>query len=56
VQNVNAFGSRLCDWLRRFKGAATKNLANYIGWFSTLYRFLGFSPEPTALLALAVRL
>jgi len=56
VQNVNAFGSRLRGWLRRFKGVATKYLANYLGWFRTLDRFPGFGPEPASLLALAVRL
>jgi hypothetical protein len=55
VQNVNAFGSRLRGWLRRFKGVATKYLANYLGWFRALDRSPGFSPEPASMLALAVR-
>jgi len=55
VQNVNAFGSRLRDWMRRFKGVATKYLANYLGWFRTLDRSPGFAPNPASLLALAVR-
>lgn len=55
VQNVNAFGSRLRGWLRRFKGVATKYLANYLGWFRTLDRSPGFTPEPASLQALAVR-
>ena len=55
VQNVNAFGSRLRDWLRRFKGVATKYLDSYLGWFRTLDRSPGFAPHPASLLALAVR-
>ena len=55
VQNVNAFGSRLRQWMLRFKGVATKYLANYLGWFRTLDRSPGFAPEPPSLLAAAVR-
>ena len=55
VQNVNAFGSRLREWMRRFKGIATKYLDSYLGWFRTLDRSPGFSPYPASLLALAVR-
>lgn len=32
VQNVNAYGSRLKEWMIRFHGVATHNLANYLGW------------------------
>lgn len=55
VQNVNAFGSRLRDWLRRFKGVATKYLDSYLGWFRTLDRSPSFAPHPASLLALAAR-
>lgn len=55
VQNVNAFGSRLRSWMIRFKGVATKYLANYLGWFRALDRSPGFSPDPAQLLALAIR-
>ena len=55
VQNVNAFGSRLRSWLIRFKGVATKYLANYLGWFRTLDRSPAFSRDPAQLLAMAVR-
>lgn len=55
VQNVNAFGSRLRNWMIRFKGVATKYLANYLGWFRALDRSPGFNPEPAQLLALAAR-
>lgn len=32
VQNVNAYGSRLKEWMRRFHGVATRYLGNYLGW------------------------
>lgn len=32
VQNVNAYDSRLKDWMRQFHGVATRHLANYLGW------------------------
>lgn len=55
VQNVNAFGSRLRNWMIRFKGVATKYLASYLGWFRALDRSPAFSPSPAQLLALAIR-
>ena len=55
VQNVNAFTSRLRTWMIRFKGVATKYLANYLGWFRVLDRSPRFSPDPAQVLALAVR-
>jgi hypothetical protein len=32
VQNVNAYHSRLKQWLRRFHGVASRYLPNYLGW------------------------
>ena len=32
VQNVNAYDSRLKEWMHRFHGVATCYLANYLGW------------------------
>jgi transposase-like protein len=32
IQNVNAYDSRLKEWMRRFHGVATRYLANYLGW------------------------
>src|SRR3984957_7171653 len=32
INNVNAYHSRLKQWLSRFNGLATKNLPNYLGW------------------------
>ena len=36
VQNVNAYHSRLKQWLHRFHGVATGYLDNYLGWFRAL--------------------
>lgn len=32
IQNVNAYISRLKQWMVRFKGVATRYLASYLGW------------------------
>jgi transposase-like protein len=32
IQNVNAYDSRLKEWMRRFHGVATSYLKNYLGW------------------------
>jgi len=32
INNVNAYHSRLKEWLRRFHGVATRNLPSYLGW------------------------
>lgn len=32
IQNVNAYDSRLKNWMRRFHGVATKYLQDYLGW------------------------
>jgi transposase-like protein len=32
VQNVNAYHSRLKNWMRRFNGVATEHLPSYLGW------------------------
>ena len=32
LNNVNAYHSRLKQWLNRFNGVATKNLPSYLGW------------------------
>ncbi len=42
INNVNAYHSRLKEWLRRFHGVATTNLPNYLGW----RRALETSAEP----------
>jgi len=39
IQNVNAYDSRLKQWMRRFHGVATKYLENYLGWHRWLERY-----------------
>ncbi len=39
IQNVNAYDSRLKEWMRRFHGVATKYLHNYLGWRRMLERY-----------------
>lgn len=54
IQNVNAFDSRLKNWIRRFHGVATKYLDSYLGWFRTLDRSSSTDLQPASLLALAL--
>ena len=54
VQNVNSYHARLKEWMRRFKGVATKYLAAYLGWFRALDRSPAGSPKPAQWLAMAV--
>lgn len=56
VQNVNAYDSRLKDWIRRFHGIATRYLDSYLGWFRAIDRTRGAGLNPPSLLALAVRI
>ena len=53
IQNVNAFDSRLKNWMRRFHGVATKYLDSYLGWFRTLDRSAATGLIPASLLVLA---
>ena len=39
IQNVNAYDSRLKQWLLRFHGVATAYLESYLGWRRMLERF-----------------
>jgi len=39
IQNVNAYHSRLKQWMARFHGVATKYLMNYLGWRRMLERY-----------------
>jgi len=54
VQNVNAYHSRLKDWMRRFKGVATRYLDSYLGWFRAIERSRDGDLKPTQWLAMAV--
>lgn len=56
VQNVNAYDSRLKDWIRRFRGVATRYLDSYLGWFRAIDRTRGTGLNPSAMLASAVRI
>jgi hypothetical protein len=53
LNNVNAYHSRLKEWLRRFHGVATKNLPNYLGWRRTLEAF-GSDASATAMILGAI--
>jgi transposase-like protein len=54
IQNVNAYDSRLKNWMRRFNGVATKYLDSYLGWFRTLDRSTNTGLPPASLLGLAL--
>ena len=45
INNVNAYHSRLKQWLNRFNGVATKNLPSYLGWRRALEAW-GQQPRP----------
>lgn len=49
IQNVNAYDSRLKQWMAGFHGVATRYLENYLGWHRMLDRF-GQSITPTVCL------
>lgn len=55
VQNVNAYDSRLKEWMRRFHGIATRYLANYLGWRRMIDPTHGsLSPQAVMLAALGM--
>jgi len=54
VQNANSYHSRLKDWMRRFKGVATKYLDSYLGWFRTIERSPATDAKSAQWLAMAV--
>lgn len=53
VQNVNAYDSRLKEWIRRFHGVATCHLANYLGWRRLIERTHN-APSPRDVLLAAL--
>ena len=53
IQNVNAYDSRLKQWMGRFHGVATKYLESYLGWRRMLERYRP-SISPTACLCEAL--
>lgn len=53
VQNVNAYDSRLKEWMHRFHGVATRYLANYLGWRRLIERSHN-APQPRTVLLAAM--
>ena len=46
IQHVNAYDSRLKNWMRRFHGVATRYLDQYLGWRRLLERYReGLTPQ-----------
>jgi len=54
VQNVNSYHSRLKDWIRHFRGVATKYLTTYLGWFRAIDRSPAHGLKPAQWLAMAL--
>jgi len=54
VQNVNAYHSRLRQWIERFHGVATHYLPNYLGWRHALDAHRLPTPEAMLLAAIGV--
>jgi hypothetical protein len=54
VQNLNAYHSRLKNWIRRFKGVATRYLDSYLGLFRAVDRAREISLKPAQWLAMAM--
>jgi len=44
IQNVNAYDSRLKNWIRHFNGISTKYLGSYLGWMRMLDREKNLTP------------
>ena len=53
IQNVNAYDSRLKQWMTRFHGVATRYLGSYLGWYRMIDR-LGQRITPTVCLLSAI--
>jgi len=52
IQNVNAYDSRLKQWMRRFNGVATRYLDSYLGWRRMIERSqITISPQAILLAA-----
>ena len=47
IQNVNNYHQRLKQWIRRFKGVATKYLQHYLAWFNLIDKFSIRLDEPS---------
>jgi predicted house-cleaning NTP pyrophosphatase (Maf/HAM1 superfamily) len=53
IQNVNAYDSRLKNWMMRFHGVTTKYLNNYMGWRRVIERW-GEQVTPCVILQAAM--
>jgi transposase-like protein len=53
INNVNAYHGRLKEWLRRFHGVATANLANYLSWRRTIEALSTTAPQEAWVMAAA---
>ncbi len=53
IQNVNAYGSRLGQWITKFHGVATRYLESYLGWYRMIDR-LGQHISPTLCFLISV--
>jgi transposase-like protein len=51
IQNVNAYHSRLKNWMRRFHGVATRHLSIYLGWRRLIEREVRILSPQTLILA-----
>jgi len=54
IQNVNAYDSRLKEWMQRFHGVSTRYLPNYLTWRRMIER-LGDDANPAAFVLDAAR-
>ncbi|MDP2224194.1 MAG: IS1595 family transposase, partial [Nitrosomonas sp.] len=46
IQNVNAYGSRLRQWMAKLHGVTTRYLSSYLGWYRMIDH-LGQNVTPT---------
>jgi hypothetical protein len=53
VHLINAYFSRLKDWLRRFKGVATHYLPSYLGWRRMIERELDLTSAHVVMQAMS---
>jgi transposase-like protein len=50
LKNIKDYNERLHDWMKRFRGVATKYLINYLGWFRELDEHTMSTPIKTRLI------
>lgn len=50
IKNVKAYEAALLNWMKRFRGVATKYLKNYLSWFRELDEFLYDIPSERLLI------